>query len=241
MYKVMIVDDEPLMREAISSMINWKEAGFSLVADTYDGLQAIKVLENQDIDLVLTDMKMPKMNGLSLIEHTIKNYPNLKYIVLSAYDEFHMVRDAFNLGIKDYLLKAEMTSEQLREVLSNIRTEFDRVFEDRGVLTTNKIAQKAVKYIDLNFANEISLLEVADYTGVSSSYLSRVFSQETDYCFSTYLTKVRIDNAIKIMNSTNMKMYEIAEKVGYTTPEHFSRMFKKITGKSPMQFTTATS
>lgn len=100
----------------------------------------------------------------------------------------------------------------------------------------NVIVNGAKKYIRINYCKDISLSDAARYLNVNKSYLSRLFRQKTGMTLVDYLTKIRIENAIKLIKNTNLRIYEIAEKVGYENVEHFSRVFKKRVGVSPKEY-----
>ncbi|HOJ09871.1 MAG TPA: response regulator [Clostridiales bacterium] len=126
MFSILIVDDETLIRKALKTLINWEQLGFKLIADVYNGIEALKIIDSCHVDIVLTDLKMPEMDGLELMRNVIKKYPHIKFIALSAYDEFHMVSEAFKLGAKEYFLKSEMEEDDIVKAIQNIKTEIER-------------------------------------------------------------------------------------------------------------------
>ena len=95
----------------------------------------------------------------------------------------------------------------------------------------------AQKFIDTNYGQaELSLEEVAAAVGISAGYLSRLLKQETGLSFIEYITRVRITNAVQLMNDPAMKIYEVAEAVGYQSQHYFSRAFKKVFGRPPVEY-----
>ncbi|MCK4518418.1 response regulator, partial [Candidatus Babeliales bacterium] len=121
MLNVMIVDDEPIVRLSLKSSHDWKKHGFSCTHEAANGHQALELLrKNSGIDIVITDIKMPIMDGLSLIRHIQEENLDVKLIVLSAYDDFYLVRDAFKLGVQDYIIKTEMKPATVLAVLQNV-------------------------------------------------------------------------------------------------------------------------
>ncbi|MBW7453020.1 helix-turn-helix domain-containing protein [Paenibacillus sepulcri] len=106
----------------IKSMINWKELSLELVGEFFNGEDAYKrIIEDGSIELVITDLRMPVMDGLVLIKEALAIRSELNFMVISAYDDFHLVKEAFMLGAKDYLLKSEMTEDHIYNTLSNLR------------------------------------------------------------------------------------------------------------------------
>lgn len=128
MYSVIIVDDEPLIRIGVKSCIPWEEYGFEVAGQAKDGKKAIELIEQVNPDIVITDIKMPNMDGIELIAYLRENYPKVKSIVLSCYNEFDYVRQALKLGAEDYILKLSMEPENLVEVLLKVK---QRIDEDR--------------------------------------------------------------------------------------------------------------
>lgn len=117
MKRVLIVDDDTIVRITLRSLIRWEDFGYQIAGDAIHGKQALRYLEAGPIDLVITDMKMPVMDGLGLIEEIHKQGWNPKILVLSGYDDFKLVREAFRMGAVDYLLKSDLTSGLLEKVL----------------------------------------------------------------------------------------------------------------------------
>ncbi len=123
MLKVLIVDDEPLIREGIKKLIDWNKYNVIIAGEAHNGEIALSELERTQIDCIITDIRMPVMNGLELIQKSRQIQPNLKIVVLSAYDEFHLVKEAFKMGVTNYILKSEITEEEIIEVMDKIQKE----------------------------------------------------------------------------------------------------------------------
>jgi len=125
MYKVMIVDDEILVRVGLKSTIDWESIGFTIVAEASNGEQAIEMFERHRPDVILTDIRMPKMDGLQLTEAVKKRDPKVKVAILTCYDEFSYAREALKLGASSYILKSEVEDDELINLMTNIRRELD--------------------------------------------------------------------------------------------------------------------
>lgn len=138
MYKVLIVDDEPIVSVTIKSLVKWNEHNIVMAYEASNGKQALNLLEkNTDIDIVMTDISMPVMDGLKLIEEMKKRGMSQSIIVLSAYEDYKLVRTAFKYGVRDYILKTEIDAEKLLDVLENVTDKLEAE-ESKSVKTDTK-------------------------------------------------------------------------------------------------------
>lgn len=122
MIKVLITDDEIQIRKGLRLKVDWEKEGFEIVEEASNGKEALEILENMDIDLVITDMRMPIMDGVELAKRCHIEFPHVKIIVLSGYSDFDYVRNSLKQGVKDYLLKP-VAPDELEETLRKIRQE----------------------------------------------------------------------------------------------------------------------
>ncbi len=132
MRRVLIVDDDTIVRITLHSLVDWEGLGYRIVADAIHGEQAVARMKEQPVDLVITDMKMPVMDGIGLLERInrmaeSRELPLMpKILVLSGYDDFQLVRESFRLGAEDYLLKADLSGETLSSMLERLTGEWSR-------------------------------------------------------------------------------------------------------------------
>lgn len=119
MYKLLIVDDEPLVQVGIKSMVNWAELNIELAGTAMNGQIALNMIAEQSPDIVITDLKMPVMSGLELIKSCREQYGSERpwFIILTSYEDFHMVKEAMTYQVTDYLVKLELTTDSLREAI----------------------------------------------------------------------------------------------------------------------------
>lgn len=122
MYKLLIVDDEPLVQVGIKSMLNWNALGLEICGTTINGQAALKIIEEQSPDIVITDIKMPVMDGLELTRICRERYGNDRpcFIILTSYEDFHMAKEALTYQVSDYLVKLELTPENLRSSIEKV-------------------------------------------------------------------------------------------------------------------------
>lgn len=123
---VLIVEDEPILREAYASIIDWEANGFSLVGSLHNGKAALDFMRQTPVDIVMTDLKMPVMSGLELIKTASQEFPETAFVVMSGFDDFHMVSEAYKLGIKEYFLKAELNPQDVLEKFLSIKEEIEK-------------------------------------------------------------------------------------------------------------------
>jgi len=392
---VLIVDDEPLVRVTLRTTVPWERHGFVCVAEASNGEEAIRALrEHPDTALVMLDLAMPRMDGLEFLRRIAGRGEKPQVIVLSAHDEFPMVREAFKLGVTDYLLKSELDTTRIEALLdaasrriaekgavtapaphaaamkqdllsrllsaddpAGLRAElaargarvgpvlcvglltvsdfevvaarYDsasrtslplgllavveqvlgrfplgevvRAADDEYVLflsfaerhsdsrieeacrsicgdisralasylnLTVKIALstptemgkgpspadlyralaagrsgpsrltvRARDYILKHFQEpDLQLHAISEHLGVTPNHLSSLFSRETGKSFREYLALVRVEAAKRLLDGSSLRIREVGEKVGYLNIEHFSRVFKKLTGVPPHLF-----
>lgn len=238
MYRVLVVDDEKMVRLGFSKLIDWAKYDMEIIDYCCNGEEALEILTSNDIDILLTDINMPVMNGLGLLkEISLRNLGIKAKIVLSAFDDFQYVRKAFKLGADDYILKSDYDEDSvLASIFKVLKEKEINEIEHKEIVNASSEVCRIIEYLNNNYHRNISLKYLGEYIGYSESYMSHLFSKEIGVTLTEYLNKLRIEKAKDLLDSTNLKIYEIAEKVGFSTVEHFSRYFKKYIGVSPKQY-----
>ena len=143
-YKVILVDDEVEVIDAMQALIHWAELGFEVVGSATNGVKALELVEKLQPDVVLTDIKMPYMDGLELARRLNKDYPNIYILLCTGFDEFEYAQEAVRLEIKEYMLKPINASE-LSAGLTKLKDTLDREREEK--LNVRKLACIAFKFI----------------------------------------------------------------------------------------------
>lgn len=247
-YKVLIVDDEKLERILLMKACNWDSLGFEVVANFGSANEAITFLEQNSVDIVFTDINMPHMDGLKFVQYIQENiFDSVKhFVIISGYRDFEYARQAIKLGVKEFLLKP-VDFDEMEQLLVSLHKDLtednlkniENKSEDTEVNlnSINPIVKKALDIINENLFNpNLSLTFVTEKVFTTSSYLSRLFKQDIKESFCNYIMARRIEAAIKIINETNVKVYEVAEKVGIRDPHYFSICFKRYTGMSISEY-----
>ena len=180
-------------------------------------------------DIVITDIKMPIMDGLKLSEEIRNQYPNIKVMLVTAYDDIRFAQEAMRAGAVDFILKP-LKRQEMREALVRIG---NKVEKNENSETIEQIKD----YLEKHYTDStVSLTSVAEVFFLNPSYLSRIFKQKTGITFIDYLNEVRIQHACDYLLRSDLKIFEIAEKVGIPNPDYFGKCFRKKMGVSIKEY-----
>jgi two-component system response regulator YesN len=258
--KVAVVDDEKLFREYLMETMDWASLQSKVCWEAKDGVEALEKALIEPPDLVLVDVNMPFMDGLTFTEKLKERLPNVQVVLVTGLETFDCARKAIQLGVKDYLLKP-FSNEEFDVTISKIQKEFvassretsvksmtpieagrshfsiDQT--DRKPLRSDLIVEKAIAVIHEQYGNEtLSLDYLCKLVYVNESYFRSVFKKKTGIPVSDYITQVRMNKAKECIESGGQKFSEIGYGVGYKDPAYFSKCFKKYFGMSPSVFET---
>ena len=249
MYKVIVVEDETMVRRGIILTIDWAALGCVIVGEAPNGEEGVSMAGRLSPDIIVTDVKMPCMDGVEMITKLREMGCRSRFIILTAYGDFKYAQSALRLGVSDYLLKP-LKDGDLEQAILHIRSQIEDRPETREdavpaapVLrfsaekkSKNKYVEEATQYIREHYKEDITISTVAGYLEISEGYLSRVFKKETDYTFTNYLTYYRMQVAMSLLKDCRVKVYEVADQVGYSDTAYFSVQFKKLLGVSPSEY-----
>lgn len=126
MWQAIIVDDEPIIRFGIKASVDWQQEGIEVVADCANGAEALQVMKQRPIDILITDIKMPLMDGLVLTRHALELNEDLKVILVSSYNDFEYVREGLKLGVIDYILKHTLEPEELLSIIRRCKQQLEQ-------------------------------------------------------------------------------------------------------------------
>jgi two-component system response regulator YesN len=246
----MLLDDEPWQLKGMGSMIPWEEGGFEVAYALDNSAGALEILLSEKIDVLLTDIRMPGLNGLELLASLRAKGIETEVVFLSGYAEFDYAREALKMGAYDYLLKPFDTGEmpaflaKLREHLAR-KEHVDSLLRHDRVINSGKTAEETgedrlikamVQFVDLNFSRPISLKDMALHCHTNTTTASRIFKQRMGSGFVKYLTALRIKKAAEYLEKTELSIEEICSHLGYMDYFYFHKVFKKQTGKTPHQY-----
>lgn len=256
MYKVVIVDDEPVIVEGLKKTIPWERWGCEVAGTAEDGYEGVKVVAERLPDIVISDICMPDMDGLTMIAALRSEYPDIEVTILTGYRDFDYARKAIGLGVTRFLLKPSKLDEieeailtmvgniekkQKKEHLSDTTAEAavgdgkEEDFEGEAA-AGSFVVNHAIKYIKENYKAKIKLNDVADHVYVSQWHLSKLLSRYMGQSFSEVLNSIRIEKAKELLRDPALRIGEIAEMVGFLDMAHFSRVFKRLAGISANEY-----
>ena len=244
MLRTLIVDDEFWMLEGLKKVIKRDCPQFTVTAAARDGAQALEWLERESFDLVITDIRMPKMDGLQLLQEMRALGKTIPVLIFSAYSDFDYAKQAIHYGAFDYILKPINRSE-IRAALNRIETMLTAQGHQREALVAvtpeqplqgKQVIEAMQKLIQSEYMNDLSIVAIADKLGFNSAYLSRLFKQESGVGFLQYLTEYRLNVAVQLMENKGFSITEIARQVGYADYKHFRKVFKQYKGTSPSEY-----
>ncbi len=249
---LLLVEDEPMTREGMRKALDAWSAGRYPIYAAENAREALLRMEEVDIDLVVSDIRMPEMNGLDFVQAMSDKLQSAMptVILISGYAEFAYAQQAIRLGVVRYLLKP-VSNQKLIEAVEHalaIQAERSRIGMMERLLdpvlheahaqqdqTSDSVAL-ALSYIDEHLEQSFGLREVAQHVHLNPSYFSVLFKDEMQLTFSDYVTRRRLQRAKELLVMTKLPIVEIAEKVGYKTAKYFNKLFKEYEQLSPGQY-----
>lgn len=235
-FSLLIADDEETIRENMKEYIRRNTKCFGTIYCAANGQEAVDLIFRYRPDVMLLDVKMPIKNGIEVMRETSQVDKCPKTIILSGYDTFAYAQQALRLGAVDYLLKPCSSTEVLRKAEGIVQKNQEPLERPEVKKEGNLIIKRAITYMQEHMAEELNQTKVAKEVGVNTSYLSTLFTKEFGCGFVDYLNTQRIQLACDYMYDGTMKIYEIAYRVGFKDDKYFSKVFKKIMGKSPSEY-----
>ena len=242
MLKVLVVEDEEMIRKGIVLTIDWAALNCVVVGEAANGEEALQAAARYEPSLIITDLKMPKMDGIEMLRCLRERGNQAPAIILTAYDSFEYARSAMRLGAVDFLLKPFHDGELEQAVLRlqkrlELRAGHAKTVELPKRAGQSRYVLSAIDCIAENYANpNLTVGMIAQRLGLSEGHLSHLFKKETDSTLLNYLTRYRIHKSMELLKDCRLKVYEVAEQVGYRDIAYFSAIFKKMVGISPSEY-----
>ena len=238
MYKVVLVDDEPLIVEGLRRVVDWAGHNCRVAATACDAVSGAKAIREHRPNILLTDIKMPGEDGLTMLAGLKGEFPRMQIAVLTGYRDFEYAQRAIRLGVSRFLLKPSKMDEleealdHMTDLLDNLPPE-EKEEEETNTAANSFIVRQARGYIAQHCAEKLSLQDVADHCFISQWHLSKLLNGHLGQTFYDLLNAERMHRAKELLEDPALRINEIAERVGYADTAHFSRVLKKLEGVSP--------
>lgn len=251
MFSIAIIDDERWIRKLIIKLMPTKEFPVRIIGEAEDGEEGLELLKKCRPHIVITDIRMPILSGLDLIQKIKTVLPRSEIIIVSGYDNFEYAQKAVKLGVTDFLLKP-LEEAELRRALgnavenlnkrnqqtiekNNLQRKVNRLAADYVQLECDDFSEikndkirHALKYIHDHFSEPISLTTVCDAVVINQAYFSEIFKEEMGIGFNHYLQNLRIEQAALLLRERqDLNVSDIAHITGFPDPNYFCRVFKK--------------
>ena len=239
MLKVVVIEDEELVRRGIVMAVDWASVDCEVVGEASNGEAGLELIARERPDIVVTDIRMPRMDGLEMLRRLREEGCTASVILLTAYSDFSYAQSALKLGAVDYLLKPFHDGELEAAVqhISGRSREQARPGDFAEISSKNRNVMQAIEYINANYNDpELNVGAVARSVELSEGHLSHIFKKETGYTLNSYITACRMHMAMHLLRERRLRVSEAAERVGYRDIAYFSSTFKKFTGKSPTEY-----
>jgi YesN/AraC family two-component response regulator len=255
---LLIADDEEIIRNGLLS-IKWEELDVHVVGAVSNGFDAMEILQGDIIDILLTDIRMPGIDGLELAQFVHKYELCTRVILLSGYSDFEYARKGIKYNVVQYILKPSKPEEIIGAVkLASGQVETRRqadmrlrlleaelgkrqlVMDDGGFILGeirhSSIVDKIIDYIAGNFRRQISLSSMSLNLSFSTIYLSRVIKNATGFTFLEVVNAMRLDAVAAELREGSLSLEDIGESVSIHGPRYLSQIFRKYYGKSPSEY-----
>ncbi|WP_164817304.1 response regulator transcription factor [Paenibacillus lautus] len=254
---LLIVDDGQYVVEYLKHLLNWAKFGVDHIETTTNPSEARMLLDSDLFDIMITDIRMPEISGIDLLEHIHKQGLKTKVIFLSGYSQFDYAQKAIRLGALDYLLKPVDSNDMdkaMSQAVKNIGTSRakprdDATGNERNIMTRPAdrsdgqascsgadIVHAVRNYIGGHIGDGLSLEELGSVVHLHPVYLSKLYKQETGENLSSYILRTRLEKSAHLLEVSNLHVMDIARMVGYRKPQYFIKLFKELYGITPYQY-----
>ncbi len=242
MYRSLIIDDEKPVHAAIIALGKWRDLKVQTPFSAYNGKDGLSCMRELHPDLVFLDMNMPIMNGISFLKIASEEFPDAKFIVVSGYDDFNYAHAAIKGGAIEYLLKP-IAEEELNhaiamavEGLQLSNRKHDTLLSETQEISPIEIIDDIKDYVTKNYCDDITVSMFSEKYFVSKEYLSKLFKKKHGCGIYEYALNLRMSRAKELLLDQNMQIQQIAERLGYSNSNYFSKAFKNYYQLSPSEF-----
>jgi YesN/AraC family two-component response regulator len=240
MQKILLVDDERWVRTAIKRTIERTDLPVTIDHECSNGLEALDWLKRNDVDLIMTDIRMPVMDGMTFLKQLRSANQKQAVIMISGHDDFSYLQQSLRAGVFDYLLKPVEVQEmgECLEKWLQKNQELPEPAPQQTALDPQEMSpvEQVIQFIKNKIPEEVTLTEAAAKVHLNPSYLSQLFKQRMNQTFLDFVLQSKMDEAERLLTYTSLRINEIAYRLGYADLSYFSNTFKRIKKKTPSEF-----
>ena len=223
MLKVLVVEDEPYVRRGIVLSVDWTALDCFVVGEAANGEEGYDAALKFQPNIIITDIRMPKMDGIEMLKRLREAGCKSEVIILTAYSDGEL--EQVIVSIHSRLMARQGNAAESLPALQLKKG-------DKSKYVMESLAYIAGHYND----PDIGVGSIAANAGISEGYLCHIFKKETNYTLMEYLSQYRMHVAMQLLRDCRVKIYEVAEQVGYRDIAYFSSMFRKIVGVTPSEY-----
>lgn len=252
MIRVLIVDDEKLVRKGFIAMLPWAQFDMAVVGEAVNGEKALEFIAGNGVDLLFTDITMPVMSGIDLIKEVRRRYPDIWIVILTCHQDFSYIQEVLRLGAIDYIVKTQLEMEPVEEILRRIAGRVKNngrnkppsdLLQVKSIVFNKRFSEEvyncivnSVAYIESNLVNGISQDEAAKKANMSKGYFSHCFHEIVGKPFVEYVREAKMAKAKELLAQSSRPVYWIAEQLGFRDEKYFSKIFREYSGMLPSEY-----
>ena len=218
MRTVLVIEDEQLIRSGLIRQLNWERCGCAVIGEAENGQEGLTLIRRLQPQIVITDIRMPVMDGLEMLRRSKAEY-GYEAIILSGYGEFSYAQQALALNVSE---------DKLKRLADRI------VAPEEAPLS---LPRRASVYIEEHLSEELGAASLAEHFSVSADHLSRLMKKEYQLSLHEYIIALRMRRAALLLRQVpSMKIYQVAAKTGYSDYKYFHAVFTRYFGVSPSEY-----
>lgn len=243
MYTAFIIDDDTFAVDVVDMIFPWQELGVGHIERIYspEGLVNRILVEKPHICFI--DIELHDVSGLDIITDCCRQKSDTLFIIISGHDNFKYARDAVNLDVLYYLLKP-ITDEDVKVVTQKLQKALEERFisnaggkeQESDLKDPDELWIKIRTFIEENYQKKLCVQDVCSHFYISQRSFFKIFKNNTSETFVEYLTRIRVNKSKELLLTSGMALPEIAEAVGINDYYYFNKIFKKVTGVTPVRF-----